>query len=118
MTSPAVGLMPHRADVQRDNASTTTDWNTPVKPDWQTHLLNVKCFLWSRNKREAIDEEKIAVIEDLRCMMPLGTDVTEKDRIANVKDRQGVTIVSGSFDVQGLMRKHDHLELVLEKVAG
>ena len=118
MPQAAVSQMRHRAEIERDGASGTTDWNTAPSPSWASHLIGVKCFVWTnpRGRQEHVDTDKTAVIEDLRCVMPLATDVTEQDRIADIKDRRGVIILSGPLRIEGVYRMHTHIELMLEKV--
>lgn len=115
MPQAAVSQMRHRAVIERDAGGADTDWNTAPAPSWAT-LATVKCFVWSKTRRERVDDEKTAVIEDLRCIVPLSTDVTERDRLASVTDRQGVTILSGPLRIEGVQRVHTHLELTLERV--
>lgn len=47
--------------------------------------------------------------------MPLGTDVTDEDRIAEVTDRTGATVEKGPFRVIAVNTYNDHLELSLER---
>lgn len=115
MARASIASMRHRADVQRDAAAGADDWNNAPAPNWQAHLSGVRCFVWSRTRRERVDDEKTAVIEDLRCMMPIGTDVTERDRIAVVKDRAGAQLY-GLMTIEGVQRHGTHLELALEAV--
>lgn len=117
MPQAAVSQMRHRAEIESDGATGSTDWNTPPVPVWASHLIGVKCFVWTRpsGRQESVDTDKTVVIEDLRCVMPLATDVTERDRIASIKDRRGVVILSGPLRIEGVQRVQTHLELMLER---
>ncbi len=117
MPQAAVSQMRQRAEIERDGATGTTDWNSLPTPSWASHLIGVKCFVWSKSRREKVDDDKTAVIEDLRCIMPLGTDVTERDRIVSIEDRSGTTLLSGPLVIEGVQRVHTHLELTLQRVA-
>ncbi|MDA2936832.1 hypothetical protein MYX75_01030 [Acidobacteria bacterium AH-259-A15] len=107
--------MTHRADLERDTASGADAWGNAPIPTF-TALATVKCFTWSRTRRERIDEDKTVVIEDMRTIMPLGTDVTEKDRIASIKDRAGTTIFSGPLGIAAVQKHRTHLELTLDRI--
>ena len=116
MVQAVVAQMKHRAEIERDSATGDTAWNTAPVESWASHLIGVKCFVWSRSRKEAIDKNNTAVIEALRCIMPLATDVTERDRIASIKDRGGVTVLAGPLRIDGVQRVHTYLELMLERV--
>ncbi len=107
-----------RCTIQRDQTATTNAWNTKAKPNYQNHLTDVACWFWTTTKREDTDAQREAVIQDVRMMIPLGTDVTETDRINGITDRRGNSVVSGVFDVEAVVKHHlSHLELVLKKVS-
>ena len=112
---PIVSKMVHRAVIQRDGSSGVSAWNTPPAPTWKAHLT-VKCFAWSKTGREMIDEDKTVVIEDIRAIMPLGTDVTEKDRILSITDRQSSAIFGGPLGIDAVQRHGSHLEVTLQKL--
>lgn len=109
--------MIHRCTLERDAAHGTPDgYGLPSAADWRLLLAEVPCFLWSTAERELISSSKSEVIEDLRLLMPLATDVTERDRINGVKNRLGGWIRRGTLGITAVMSKHDHLELVLTGV--
>src|SRR5690242_10787800 len=85
----------HSCTIQRDaNLGTPDDWGTPSTPDWQDHLTGQPCRAWTMAGREQMDSSTTAVIEDMRMIVPLGTDVTEQDRVGDVTYR-GDTIIVG-----------------------
>jgi hypothetical protein len=108
----------HRCVIERAaNAASLDEWGTPDPADWQPHLSDQPCRAWASAGREAVtDTTTIVVVEDLRLIVPLGTDVTEQDRIASVTSR-GDTIQAGPLSIRGLLEHKDHIELVLVKVA-
>ena len=107
----------HRCTLERDAARTIPDgYGLPSDPDWQPLQADLPCFLWSTAERELITGERSAVIEDLRMLVPLGTDVTERDRVSAVSDRLGNVVRAGTMGIAAVMRKHDHLELALTGV--
>jgi len=109
--------MIHRCSLERDTAHGTPDgYGLPSEADWQLLAADLPCFLWSTAERELISSVKSEVIEDLRLLMPLATDVTERDRVSGVTDRLGNPIREGVMGITAVMAKHDHLELVLTGV--
>ena len=104
-----------RADVERDTASGTDAYGLPVKPVF-TALATIPCFVYSRQRREVVDGDKSALVEDMRALFALDANVAEGDEFSNVKDRLGVVILSGRFQLETLQRKHRHLEAGLLRV--
>lgn len=109
------GRMTMRADVERDTASGTDPFGLPVKPIF-TVLATIPCFMYSKTRREVVDGAKSAQVEDLRALFPLNADIKEGDEIAAIKDRLGVIILSGRFQVEAIQRKHKHVEISLLRV--
>lgn len=118
MTAAAQGarkMMTMRAFAQRDGTSTTDAYGHPDGPSWAT-LATYPCRVWSKSRKETVDGRKYALIEDIRCSMPLGTDITEKDRLSSVKDRLGTVIWAGPLRIDTIQHKHTHLEMALLRV--
>ena len=108
----------HLCTIERDaNLGTPDDWGTPSTPDWQDHLTDQPCRIWAAAGREQMDSSTTAVIEELRMIVPLGTDVTEKDRVGDVTYR-GSTIFAGPIGIRAVLHREDHLALVLSRVSG
>ena len=113
----ARAMMSMRCTIERDAAHGTPDgYGLPGDPNWKPLAVLLPCWLWSTAERELIGAEKSEVIEDLRMLVPLGTDVTERDRVSGVTDRLGHPIRQGAMGITAVMSKHDHLELVLTGV--
>lgn len=104
-----------RADVERNTASGADPFGLPVKPVF-TVLATLPCFVYSKARREVVDGDKSAQVEDLRALFPLRADLKEGDEISPIKDRLGVVILSGRFQVEAIQRKHDHVEVSLLRV--
>ena len=60
--------------------------------------------------------ERNADIYSHRMIVPRGTDITEEDRVNGIADRKGTVITAGVFDIKQIVRKPNHLLLVLEAV--
>ena len=102
--------MTMRAFIQRDATVTKDAYGHKEAPTFGA-LATVPCRIWSRSKRERNDTRKFALVEEIRCGMPLGTDVTELDRLEKVTDRLGVTLWAGPLRIDTIQHKHTHIEM-------
>ena len=109
------GRLSMRALVERDTSSGTDAHGLPVKPVF-TVLGTIPCWVYSRQRREVVDGDKSALVEDLRAIFALAADIKEGDEISDVQDRLGVSTLSGRFQVEAIQRKHIHLEAGLLRV--
>lgn len=116
VASRARTQMTMRALVQRNGTSTTDSYGHPEAASWSTHIAAQACRVWSRTRREVVDGEKTALVEQIRCAMPLDADVTEDDRIFSVSDRQGTVLWSGPLRIDAIQHKHTHLEMDLRRI--
>ena len=106
----------HRCTIERGSSSPDA-WGNPGVPTWSAHLSDQPCRAWATAGREAVtDTTTVVVIEDVRLILPLGTDVTEQDRIASVTYR-GETTQDGPLGIRAVLVNADHIELLLVKVA-
>lgn len=108
--------MTHRATIERDTSSTADAWGNPVAPVWAAHLTDLACRVWFDTESEVLDGNKTATVERRKMIVPIGTDVTEADRVAIVEDRLGATLFSGPAGIESVGRRRDHLVLTLEAV--
>ncbi|AEQ50754.1 hypothetical protein [Pelagibacterium halotolerans] len=111
------GRLTMRAVVERNIEAATDPYGHPLPPDFQPHGT-FRCFAWSNQSRELVESEKTAMVEDMRAMFALGTDITENDEITAITDRAGTVIIPGRLRVEGKpQRKHTHLEVALKRIA-
>lgn len=108
--------MTYRALVERIDKPNTDPWGGGA-PSWSTHYAALPCYPWSRVKREAVDADRSAVVEDLRMIVPVGTDITEADRVNGITDRLGATHLPGLYNVRAVQVRATHKEVALEAVA-
>lgn len=109
----------HRVTVERDDnilMSPGDGWGNPQPPDWDDHLTDLPCRIWTQAGREAVDATTFVVVEDMRLVVELGTDVTEHDRLGDVTYR-GDTIITGPIGIRAVLHNQDHLELVLVQLS-
>ena len=109
--------MTQRALVQRHTSPGTDDYGNPLPGTWATHLTAMACFLYGTTEREAVADERTAVVTSLKMMAPVSADVTEQDRISGVTDRRGRVIESGLLHVEVVLRKQTHNELTLTRAS-
>lgn len=109
--------MTHRVIVERNGNLAPDAYGQSDAPTWYPHLTGQAGYFWEPSSQRG---EQIAArnadIYSHRLLLPLGVDVTEEDRINGVTDRRGETISNGTFDIKQIVRKPDHLLLVLEVV--
>ena len=107
-----------RADVERNTASGTDGYGHAVKPSYTT-LATVACWIYADqgvSDVHVVDTKKTGDVSQWRGLFPLDADIIEADEIANIKDRLGVTIIPGRFTIDGIFRKHRHIEIALLRV--
>ncbi len=115
--SRARTIMIMRAEVERDSTGSTDPYGHPETANFET-LATIPCRVYSKTRREINDDRKFVLIEEIRCMMPVGTDVTELDRINRVTDRLGVEIFAGPLRIDTIRRKQTFITMVLKGVKG
>ena len=79
----------------------------------------LSCFLYSKRSRREVDGDKFATVEDLRMMIPWGTDMRPGDIITAVTDRNGGVIHDTTLRVQGVQKRFSstrHYEVIFEDV--
>lgn len=111
----ARSTMTMRAYVERNATSATDAYGHPGVPVFES-LSTTPCRVWSKDRKETNDENKFALIEDIRCAMPIGTDVTELDQIASIRDRLDAIIWAGPLRIDTIQHKHTHIEMKLKRV--
>lgn len=108
--------MKHRAFAQRDGNTAKDVYNQSLPPDWQT-LATIPCFSWQPEDRHIDTVEKVANVRTIIALMPIDADITESDRILRITNRLDAERFSGPMSVLRIIRKEDHLQVVLQKVA-
>lgn len=109
--------MKQRALVQRYTPGLPDDYGNPLPGTWATHIAALACWLYGSTEREAVAEERTAVVTALKMMIPLSADVTEQDRISTVVDRRGTVIEPGLLHIETILYRRSHRELTLSRVS-
>lgn len=108
----------HRCTIERDaNAGTTNGRGNPSSPDWQPSSTDVPCRGWTSTGEERAEDKAIIDFEQKRLLLPLGTDVTERDRIGDITDR-GDVYMAGPIGIRAVIRRRDFIEVILVSVTG
>jgi len=111
------GRLTMRARVERPVSPGADDWGGPNAPVMLLVDEAMACFVWSRMSREVIDGSKTALIEDLRIMVALESDLAEGDELVEVTDRAGAVLIPGRLRVEGpVQHKHSHREAALRRI--
>jgi hypothetical protein len=109
--------MTHRATIERNVVTDTNPYGHKGPPEWAPLADALVCFFYTRRGRESAQVERTAVVEELALLAPLGSDITERDRINGVTDRAGAVLLAGVQNVRTILPHHSHLEITLEQVA-
>lgn len=110
--------MTHLCTIERDqNAGTTNVRGNPSAPNWQPHSTAVPCRGWTTIGKERAEDQAILDFENMRLILPIGTDVTERDRVGDITDR-GAVFMAGPIGIRAVIRQRDYLELILVRVTG
>ncbi len=128
----AVGqIMTQVCDIQRNAQTVKSSYNVKMSVAWQPHLTNVPCRLIPQTSNVrgiggiVGEESNIGMREPtkhvVRIIFPNGTDITEQDRVMNVRRRGGQVIEPGPIGVI-LLRPADrpagpsHMNIIGERV--
>lgn len=103
----------HRCTIER-NMGSADDWGGQ-QDDWQSHLEDLPCRAWDRSGREPVDVDRTAAFVERGVTLPLGTDVTESDRVSSITSR-GAELLDGPMGIEAKLIYTDHIELMLERI--
>lgn len=101
--------------IEREVPGANDAWGGTPVPTWAASST-VMCSAWSSSVREAVSTDRTVVVEDNKVSVPLGTDVTEKDRVLSVTTSTGAPFFSGPMGISSVTAHVDHLELSLERL--
>lgn len=106
----------HLCTIERNaNAATANGRGNPTSPNWQPSATNVACRYYTTGGRERAEAETTYVAEEMRLLVPVDTNVTERDRIGDITDR-GTVIVGGPVGIRVVHHRRDFLELALVQI--
>ncbi len=126
-----VSVMTQKCDIERNAQTVKSGYNTPMSGAWQPHLTDVPCRLIPQTSNvrgiggivgeESDISQREASKNVVRLIFPFDTDITEQDRIVNVRRRNGRVVMEGPINVL-LLRPADrptgpsHQNIIGEKI--
>lgn len=109
-------LLTHVATIER-NMTLQDALGAPSSDNWQT-LSETRCLLsWAKStgvrseNRTYVSANREVPIQEGGVLMPLGTDITENDRISNIVDENGNELADGLFEIEAVIPQTSHLEV-------
>jgi len=110
-------FMTMRAEIEEnESVGNLDDRGQEIAPSWVTKESDVPCYVYSKNRRVAIDTNKDALVSEIRGQFPLDTDIKETYRIATVRDKRGAVVFDGTILIDAIQRRRDHFEVALRRV--
>lgn len=103
--------MVHRCDVERDASlvGPADDWGGPATPVWNLHLNELSCRFWFEQGSTVMDGDKQVELTRRKLIVPEETDLTEDDRVVNVRDQRNRVLADGPMRVDSVGRREGHL---------
>lgn len=110
--------MVHRCRVERNTATTPDSYGDEPTPVWVTQVASQPCYWYEQASGQGGEQRGVLnfTIYTHRLLLPLGVDVLETDRINGITDRLGVSLTTKTFNIKSIVRRPDHLLLVMEAV--
>ena len=103
------------ATFKRDAAAGVDDQGHPAPADWQPHAVDTPCFAYQKSQTQIHDGTKITQDRIMAVWLPIGTDITEADRIDTVIDSKGgVVIAAGDWPIRTIRIRQSRIELEVE----
>ena len=107
-------LWNQRAVVER-NISSGDAYGAPNPADWQYHST-VRCRLWWSHStgirsanRTYVSQNRSVPVSQGGMIVPLGTNITEQDRITQVIDANGNVLYDAVFTVTSVINNETHI---------
>lgn len=110
--------MTFRVEVQRLSGEGGSDEDGyPLPPSWQVLHAALPCYAWSVLRREQATPTTTIVVNDIRLIVPKDADITEGDRLANIVDRLGEPYLPDILDVDAVVPRQTHREVLVRAVS-
>lgn len=105
--------MIHTCDILRNTGASNSWGGKDVA--FSTHTAGQICRAWTASEALDIGDDKILTMNVRYIIVPLGTDVTEDDRIGAIYLRDGSTLWPGPHTIDEVQIWPDRLELTLRQ---
>jgi len=106
--------MTMRVYLQRNSAA-ANDYGEPSPPSWAA-LSTAPGYVWVDTEDTRHEPGSTVVSGYYRGILPVTTDVTEKDRVLKVENRAASQLF-GLMAIDAVIRRKDHLELRMRGAA-
>ena len=106
----------HRCTILRNTVTERDGLGHLAPPDMQEHLTDVLCRGWTTHGERHIQSSADVLTEQRWLIVPLGTDVTEQDQIADVTSR-GTVVLDGPHRIDAILTYRDRLQLALTRIS-
>lgn len=109
-----------RVTVQRDMSRDSNSWGEPSSPDWQDHIVDLHCLIatTASGTEQPGDSQQGATINRWRLIFRLGTDITARDRLVDIRDQHDNVLAEGPLNMIGpVYWRAAYAEIGIEQVA-
>jgi hypothetical protein len=107
-----IGMI-HTCDLLRNGGATNSWGGKDVS--FTTHIAGQICRAWTASESLDVGDDKILTMNVRYVIVPLGTDVTEDDRVGNIYLRDGTVLWPGPHTIDEVEIWEDRLELTLRQ---
>lgn len=118
-------LLTEQVVIERD-VTTPDQWGADDAPSFQPYLTVACRLYWAKStgtrssNRTYTNVTREVSVTDGGLVLPLGTDVTEADRIAQINEwdpisGEWVLKVEGPMEITATVNEHTHLELSIQR---
>ena len=114
--------MRHRCTIQRNTASGTDPLGNPLPAGWSDLATDVPCYVWQGagkglegKQGEAQTADILATLDTWSLMLPVGTDVAERDRISVVTDMYDTQWNRTPLNILSIQRRNTHLLAICQE---
>lgn len=100
-------------DIQRETPGATDSHGHPSPGVWNTVNDNIRCHYWEQAEAELVGSPNATLTRE-RVLLPANTAVSNKDRITNVTNADGV--IAGPLEVLEVLKRPYDVLLVVRAV--
>ena len=107
----ALQILDHVCDIERNTGSVNADGHQTTS--WTTHIDNLPCHVAMITGNEIVGN--LVNVEEIVDFinMPFGTDVTNQDRIRQVRNQKG-EVLTGILKIRAVTKRSTHYMLFAE----
>jgi hypothetical protein len=111
--------MVHRCTISRNMAAGLDAYGNEQAADYGEHVASQPVYYYQSSRFKG--GEQVGQINALvyvhQLLAPLSADITEADRITDIRDRVGHSLTAEVFNVTDITRKPDHKLVTMQAVS-